>query len=434
MSQISNLTTVISGSPEDTVTLSWSNPAWPSDLCGPPPTSNISRKLVIDYRKDNGAWTSLHNQIYTTSGSQITQKVHGSLAAGIYDYRVRLDDTYNTIDGSFQCVLQTETGASVYDYTNPVNSSDTTPDQFDLGAGNQFSELSVYTYSDWFTVTGITDPATVTPTGLQWRKNGGAWSSSSGTVNNLDNVQVRLLSASAYSTTSTGTLNIGGVSDTYDNKTKADPGNTQIDFPWTVPPNDLAAKVGDFFGPYGGPYSQTNYVRGGDYVPNIAPNNHVPTAPPIDLTDLLGTAIEFYAYQGIGDKEAVHVYDSSSGDDARYDGTGTKQVNWQYITDYLLAIGARGQAEFQFSWGIDTTEGTLDVTTSLAVNSGTAAPSWGRAVPNFTLLFDHNSADSHGLMTGWAQIKIRSVYDATKTITMTANWSFMAIDLNGLEG
>jgi hypothetical protein len=96
--------------------------------------------------------------------------------------------------------------------------ADTTPDAFDLGGPETGAPLNTFIYSNTITVSGITSSASVSISGTgspAYSIGGGTYTSSSGTVVNNDQVQVRVTSAGTTNTAVTATLNIGGVTDTF---------------------------------------------------------------------------------------------------------------------------------------------------------------------------------------------------------------------------
>ena len=104
---------------------------------------------------------------------------------------------------------------------------DTTPDPFNF-ADQSAVEVTTAITSNAITLAGIDAPAPVLISACssalcEYSINGGVFVSSSGTVNNGDNVVVRVTSSSSYSSTTGATLSIGGVSDTFSVTTMTDP-------------------------------------------------------------------------------------------------------------------------------------------------------------------------------------------------------------------
>lgn len=107
---------------------------------------------------------------------------------------------------------------------------DTIPDAFtftdQIGVG-----LNTVVTSNTITVSGITCAAPIsisscTSSSCQYSINSGAYTNASGTVNNGDSVTVRQTSSGIYSTTTSATLTIGGISDTFSVTTMAAPLDT----------------------------------------------------------------------------------------------------------------------------------------------------------------------------------------------------------------
>lgn len=99
---------------------------------------------------------------------------------------------------------------------------DTTPDAFDFTPVTGADRSTLYV-SNIVTIAGINAAAAVAVTGGEYRKNGGAWTTSAGTVVAGDTLQVRGTSSASYTADVNVTLTVGGVADTYTITTKADP-------------------------------------------------------------------------------------------------------------------------------------------------------------------------------------------------------------------
>jgi hypothetical protein len=111
---------------------------------------------------------------------------------------------------------------------------DTTPDPFNFTDQSGVA-LNTMVTSDGIVVSGIDAPASVlmsvcTSALCEYSINSGTFTSASGTVNNGDNVAVRITSSSAYSTTTGATLTIGGVSDTFSVTTMTDPTTLTVSY------------------------------------------------------------------------------------------------------------------------------------------------------------------------------------------------------------
>jgi len=96
--------------------------------------------------------------------------------------------------------------------------SDTVPDAFTFSDRFNVALSSTIT-SDPITVSGIDAAATISVTDGEYSINGGAFTTSSGTVSNGDAVRARHTSSASNSTTVNTVVTIGGVSDTFSSTT-----------------------------------------------------------------------------------------------------------------------------------------------------------------------------------------------------------------------
>jgi hypothetical protein len=100
--------------------------------------------------------------------------------------------------------------------------SDTTPDAFSFTDQSGVALSSTIT-SAAITVSGIDAAADITITGGTYSINGGAYTSSAGTVTVGQQVTVRHTSSASYLTATDTILTIGGVSGTFTSTTLGDP-------------------------------------------------------------------------------------------------------------------------------------------------------------------------------------------------------------------
>jgi hypothetical protein len=98
--------------------------------------------------------------------------------------------------------------------------ADTTPDAFSFTDQTGVA-LGSEVISAAITVSGINSPAAITVTGGSYSINGGAFTSSPGTVSNGNTVQAKHTSASAALTATNTVVTIGGISDTFTSTTGA---------------------------------------------------------------------------------------------------------------------------------------------------------------------------------------------------------------------
>ena len=129
--------------------------------------------------------------------------------------------TYRTT-GSGGSGSYASTGRS---FTVSRTSPTTTPNQFELGNDASGVEVSSGNYeSNTITVTGIQTAVSISITGGQYKIGTGNYTSNTGTVSANQSVTVRVSAASTPSTTTTATLTIGGVQDTFSVITEGNPG------------------------------------------------------------------------------------------------------------------------------------------------------------------------------------------------------------------
>lgn len=118
-------------------------------------------------------------------------------------------------------------GSKSASWTVDTTAPDIAPNPFNFTPDVWGSALSTYVNSNTITVSGINvgSPISITAGSAytQYRINGGSWTSANGTVFNGDTVQLRMQSASAYETTRSATLSIGGVTDAWNVTTEMAP-------------------------------------------------------------------------------------------------------------------------------------------------------------------------------------------------------------------
>lgn len=116
----------------------------------------------------------------------------------------------------------------------PPPPSDTTPDPFTFDAID--NALPGQSYSRSIVVTGINAPAAISASGgLEYRIDGGAWTSAAGTVSNDAAVDVRLSASADYAAEVSGSLTIGGVSASFAITTQVEPAASPATLPVNYP-------------------------------------------------------------------------------------------------------------------------------------------------------------------------------------------------------
>jgi hypothetical protein len=109
---------------------------------------------------------------------------------------------------------------------------DTTPNAFSFTDQSGVAQSS-FIESLAVTIDGINVPAPISVTGGEYSIDGGAYTSNAGTVQQGQTVKLRVLSADDYATTTSATLVVGAVNDTFDVTTEIDvvPPTADIVFP-----------------------------------------------------------------------------------------------------------------------------------------------------------------------------------------------------------
>ena len=163
--------------------------------------NGASNTFIVEYVSTSYTGTEL-----PSNGQTFTYFIEGRRRA----------DTGGDPNGTWNSVALSNYGSNTFTITR--SNADTTPNSFDLGGPAVDVGTSTQVYSNTITVGGINAAAPVSISGTgspAYSINGGAYTSSSGTVTNGQTVQVRVTSSSSSSTSVTATLNIGGVTYTF---------------------------------------------------------------------------------------------------------------------------------------------------------------------------------------------------------------------------
>lgn len=418
---VSNLQASVTG---NTVTLTWDNPSLPLNECQPSP-GTFPRRTWRVYRDSVLVWSEMRDNTHSSPNGRISYSE--TVADGIYYYEVELFDEWGMFNALNQCekntLLHPKVGLQV-----GVNQSDTTPDPFSFVDKTNVGRSTIH-FSNYITVTGIDAPASISISGGggQYQVNDGPWTSASGTVNQNDVVRLKMTAASTFSTTVSTTLTIGGVSDTWSITTKADSTAPLIYLPST-PPLSLGGDVQRLFGPYKTPWSDppanlTDYVRGGTYVPDISANDAVPIAAPINLSDLLGAAIEF-----------KWLVEPSSKHGSLTTVVGNfVQLVWNTSTDAKLSTQGLDDVEFRWTVTADQTHPKISVSQWLSdnqdnpLNIGAWISGWQKLIIQGALS-QALSAGEVAFVSGTITLEARPKSDTTIVISTTAGYSFTAAD------
>jgi hypothetical protein len=219
---------------------------------------------------------------------------------------------------------------------------------------------------------------------------------------------------------------------------------TLINFPKTAVPISLHADVKAFFGPQDQDEDNAQlkeYLRGGRFIPSVNEgggniNTGVPSSGPINLTDLLGTQIDFYLKTQFDAVETWSFYDSQEGETTEH-ANGTRQIYLTHVVgasaadEFEMAIGAKGQSQFRWKYVVISGD-NADVNISSPIVAASTWSGWNVSHDEFTLNLDivNNWANTTVLIDVY--MEVRSTYDTDiwKPNT-TRRMSMAIIDLDG---
>lgn len=389
-----------------------------------PSSVDVTRGDTVRFKWDSNSGSDPNPVISGFSSSVFTSTsfLNFSSVGQTLDKVVKSDASFITdtvtVSGSFN-------GVNDSDNVNirVLNPVDNVPDQFYLGSDRTGLPTNRTIELAQIRCTGIAN-ATVTcsisnTSYYSFRVNGGSWRTSSVAVSNTDRIDLRITTPGSFSNTQTCTLSLGSVSDTISVTTGNQDAQRFIPFPKTSYPVSLKADVAAFFGQY--PVSSsstafedpflTDYRRGGDFVPDIAENNAIPTSvsasTPIKLSQFLtGVGTSFYfetfpPFKGDG-ADVLNSSDTlivawTEGIDFKM-GYGYVGENAEYritLRSYEVITGSTGAGTLSIQ-GVDYTVGTWDtggfsITVSLPVSQGSEGSARGELLMEARVFQDNNT-------------------------------------------
>ena len=191
-------------------------------FCPGPGADTLGYTTRSGIRDDVHTWTAVGAAVPPTAGAGPSATVTLD-KPGDYTYRVNRKLGYLRTNPPPTAIVLYDYGDTDITITVANTGPDTTPDQFSFASvGNQpRNRLCV---SSATTITGINAP---TPVGIpgagnpEYSIDGGAFTSSLGSISNGQTIALRLTTASTFSTGTTATLNVGGVSGSFTCSTEA---------------------------------------------------------------------------------------------------------------------------------------------------------------------------------------------------------------------
>lgn len=348
-------------------------------------------------------WTATGNLVITSSGSRTTKSSVATPA-------------------SIGLVLTASGGGTSGTrtlYIEIVSGDDIVPDAFDLGDNVVGARLGGNYYTKTVAVSGITVGVLASITAGTLVVNNQDRGSSY-TVYAGDTVQVGITASSLYTTTISTQLNIGGVTDSWAVTTQNDPASGElIPFPVTSLPISLS-QVCNFFGGLStvayelGPKNILSYLRGGQYVPNIAANTGIPTTAPIRLSQFIGSATSFFMLYSPPYKR-VSV--------STVQGPAEAWITWAVGTDYDVGFGPgmRNSCEYRYGDLVEYTGARFSQGVTL-VGSGSLNPAVyapGNKIISITV---SSPQMQDAMYEGKLTVYIRLLWDTSKVITATLHY------------
>lgn len=177
----------------------------------------------------------------------------------------------------------------------------------------------------------------------------------------------------------------------------------------------LKADVATFFGGESEP-RLTDYLRGNFLVPSIEQNAHVPTSPPIMLTDLYDTASALYFIYKPPDKIAnANTIGSSKNLRLTWNIANDYNVGYGKLAEYLeyRYVFTSSNEELQYSTGSPS-----DVT----IHSASGSPgTWGQH-NDWVYLNVDSLANRENIYKGTLTIYCRNAVDTSLVISKTVDW------------
>lgn len=362
----------------------------------------------VIYGFDAGYWTDNSASPTLAPGATLTRttNVNASVGSGYLEEIAVQASGSPTVWGSL--------------WIRIVDDQDGIPDPFDVGSNVTGVAPSSRIAGVPFVLTGLTTTTTATcSAGSDFVVNGGLLTTSA-TVKNGDRLQLYVTSASAWDTAVTGTLTIGGVSDSMVVTTVAQPSQNQlIPFPKSVLPISLNDVI-NFFGGNSFEYPPKKnlraYFKDGEYVPNINANLGIPSSGNLALSSFLGsaTALMFSQYP-----KSQNISGST------LSGSKTLALTWSVgiagATGFDVGYGPGMKGAVEYRYTLQENSGNL-LSTGVIFSSMTGSPTaWNSANSSVSLSQTHSNAEHR--YRGTLIIEIRSKFYPGVVVSATVHYT-----------
>ena len=158
---------------------------------------------------DIASCISVFNGEWEKNGSGTWSTADGSALVG---NTIKVRHTSSAAAGATTSTVLT-VGSISGTFASTTTTIDTVPDTitFPSGSTGGFLPLATYINSGAVAITGINAPSPISIVGGQYSINGAPFTAASGTINNLQLLEIRCLSSTSYNTMTSCTVNVGGV-------------------------------------------------------------------------------------------------------------------------------------------------------------------------------------------------------------------------------
>ena len=346
-----------------------------------------------------GAQLSKNQGAYTTNG---TIAVNGD------DFRIRvLSSSSNGTSTSGTLTIGT-----VSDTYQVTTGQDTTVDSYDFTNQNSL-ELSTLVYSNTETITGISTGVSVSISGnsAEFSINGGSYGTS-GTITNNQTLRLRMNTSGSFSTNTSTTVNVGGVTDTWTITTR---GQTPV----TTPGSITATQITNTTATAQTVDATAAHQFLGSGTLQVSNNNSTYSANGTDFSQNRNTTVTYYARSLGGD------------------GNTSSTINVDKFVPPVVTVGGIGNfvgypaAGFNYTYSVSVQRGQGNyntyssywgtTTTSISNNSGgwLSTSITNSSAGNFNLTATANSTGS--ARTATVTYTTSTTFGASHTMTFTVN-------------
>lgn len=349
-----------------------------------------------------GTWSNFSSTYFTNTStiySSGTKTIKSSVSSGSTTY--------------VQCTISGKTATLAINF----DVKDETPNSFGLSNVSDVNPKALIRPHS-VTVTGINTRVTASISSSAGRvaqlyKNSTQYPPRSGFgVENGDTLILEVEAEYDYGEELTITLTVGTRTETFRVINRLYPLVDQlIELGINSPPLAFKQDVVNFFGSKSTSPKLTDYLRGNDLVPSIQQNAHVPTSPPIRLTDLLGTASALY-FRYRPPTKAVSV-DTT-------DGGKSLGLTWDIENEYNVGYGELAK-ELEYRYVVTRDDNHPANEVSIYTPAHSDETQWHQG-NRYIQLSASSGAYTEKMYRGTLTIYVRNAVDTSLVISETVNW------------